>query len=629
MKPETELIEDQSKTPMRGERPATVLQLVEERSQAAPDAVAVIGPNGTGRLTYRELNRQANGLARHLRKVGVKADCVVGVYTERTQGAVIAALAILKAGGAYLPLDPALPEQRLSYMLEDARVTAVVSSSALRSRLPRGSWEIVSLDDLNSDEAAKADVDGQTAADVSPEHLAYVIYTSGSKGQPKGVEVTHANLMNLVHWHLRAFKVTSEDRASLQAAVGFDAAVWELWPYLAAGASVAIPEETVRNRPEALRDWMVASGITITFLPTAMAERMLALQWPKKTPLRILLTGAEALRRRPGKEIPFTLVNNYGPTECTVVATSGVVAPDPAGSLPSIGRAIDNTTMFILNEQMRPVANGDAGEIYIGGAGVARGYRKNPALDAERFVRDPFNSANGDRLYRTGDLGRFLPNGEIEFLGRLDEQIKIRGFRVEPGEIANALNSYPGIRASAVMLLGGENTEKRLTAYLVVEPGAAVTVSGVRLALSKRLPEYMVPTLFKKLPSLPMTPNGKIDYKSLPLQAESANLPESDFVAPRTLVEQKLAAILGPLLNVEQVSVKDNFFLLGGHSLLGTQLITKIKESFDVELSLLSLFDHPTLEEMSVEVENLILAKMGVNNGGGSRAPQAVVPGSR
>jgi amino acid adenylation domain-containing protein len=628
VKPETELIEDQRKMTAREPRGATVLHLVEERSITTPDAVALLGPNGTGQLTYRELDHQANGLARHLRKLGVKADCVVGVYTERTQGSVIAALAILKAGGAYLPLDPALPEQRLAYMLEDARVTAVVSSSALRSRLPQGAWEVLSLDDLNSDRSATADAD-KRAADVLPEHLAYVIYTSGSKGQPKGVEVTHANLMNLVHWHLRAFQVTNADRASLQAAIGFDAAVWELWPYLAAGASVAIPEETVRNRPEGLRDWMVASGITITFLPTAMAERMLALEWPKKTPLRILLTGAEALRRRPGKEIPFTLVNNYGPTECTVVATSGVVAADPAGSLPSIGRGIDNTKMLILDTQMRPVANGDAGEIYVGGAGVARGYRNNPALDAERFVRNPFNSTNGDRLYRTGDLGRFLPNGEIEFLGRLDEQIKIRGFRVEPGEIANALNSYPGIRGSAVMQLGGENSEKRLAAYLVLEPGAAVTVSGLRQSLSKRLPDYMVPTLFKRLPSLPMTANGKIDYKSLPRQTESSNLPESDFVAPRTLVEQKLAAILGPLLNVERVSVKDNFFLLGGHSLLGTQLITKIKEGFDVELSLLSLFDHPTLEEMSVEVENLILAKMGVSNGGGSTAPQAVVPESR
>lgn len=626
MKPETELIEDQSKT-ARGEGPATVLHLVEQWSQATPDAGAVVGPNGTGRLTYRELNRQADALARHLRKLGVRPNCVVGVYMERTQESVIAALAILKAGGGYLPLDLALPEQRLAYMLEDAQVTAVVSNSALRSRLPRGAWEIASFDELKPEPTPENFA--RTAADVSPEHLAYVIYTSGSKGQPKGVEVTHANLMNLIHWHLRAFKVTNEDRASLQAAVGFDAAVWELWPYLAAGASVAIPPETVRNRPEALRDWMVARGITITFLPTAMAERMLALEWPKKTPLRILLTGAEALRRRPSKETPFTLVNNYGPTECTVVATSGVVAPDPAGSLPSIGRAIDNTTMLILDEEMRPVASGDAGEIYIGGAGVARGYRNNPSLDAERFVRDPFHSTNSHRLYRTGDLGRMLANGEIEFLGRLDEQIKIRGFRVEPGEIVCALNSYPGVRSSAVMLLGSENTEKQLAAYLVLEPAAGVTVSGLRQALSKRLPEYMVPTVFKKLPSLPMTPNGKIDYRSLPLQAESANLPESDFVSPRTLVEQKLAAILGPLLNVERVSVKDNFFLLGGHSLLGTQLITKIKESFDVELSLLGLFDHPTLEKMSVEVENLILAKMGVSHGGESPAPQVIVPGSR
>lgn len=638
MNPETGMIEGQRKNPARSDSALTVLQLVEQRSKETPEAVAVISGAGTSRLTYGELNRQAEQLAGRLRALGIGPERVVGVYMERTPASVIAALAAFKAGGAYLPLDPALPEQRLAFMLDDAKVTAVVSNASLASRLPKGAWTIVCAESLGSGAASSAGTSSasraETFTEVSPENLAYVIYTSGSTGQPKGVEVTQANLLNLIAWHLRAFDVTRNDLASIQAAVGFDAAVWDLWPYLACGATIVIPDEAVRNQPEALRDSLLANGITITFVPTAMAERLLALRWPKKSSLRILLTGAEALRKRPGKDIPFTLINNYGPTECTVVATSGSVSHEPAGILPSIGRAIDNTTIHILDEHMRPVRAGYAGEIYVGGAGVARGYRNNQTLAAERFVHNPFSSAYGGRLYRTGDLGRFLNNGDIEFLGRLDEQLKIRGFRVEPGEIVGALNSFPGIHASAVMLLGGENGDRRLAAYVVLEPEAAVTVSGLRQALLKRLPEYMVPSVFKKLRSLPFTPNGKVDYSSLPLMTEASILPESEFVPPQTLVEQKVAAILAPLLNVERVSAKDNFFLLGGHSLLGTQLITKIKESFDVELSLLRLFDHPTLEEMSVEIENLILAKIAASNGKSSNrqesaVQQVTVPGSR
>ena len=623
LKPETQVVEvQQLKVPLPGPCPASVLQLVEQRSQANPEAAAVTV--GGQALTYGELDRQANRLAHRLRKVGVGAECLVGVYMERSPASVIAALAAFKAGGAYLPLDPTLPEERLAFMLTDAKVTAVVSNAALSRRVPKGPWVVVDSGERNSGASALT-IHGPEV-EISPGNLAYVIYTSGSTGQPKGVEVTHGSLMNLVAWHVQAFSVNAADRATLQAAVGFDAAVWEVWPYLASGASVAIPEETVRNQPEALRDWLVASGITITFLPTAIAERMLQLHWPQETALRILLTGADALRRRPAVDAPFALINNYGPTECTVVATSGLVSAEPSAGVPSIGRPIDNTEIHILDGEMRPVPDGCSGEIYIGGAGVARGYRNNPALTAERFVRSPFEGSNNGRLYRSGDLARLLPNGEVEFLGRVDEQIKIRGFRVEPGEIAGALNSYPGIQASAVALLGGENEEKRLAAYLVLAPDAQIALLNLRQALSRRLPEYMVPSVFGKIPSLPLTANGKVDYASLPVLNEWNTLPESEFIAPRTIVEQRLAAILAPLLHVEQVSAKDNFFLLGGHSLLGTQLITKIKEAFDVELSLLSLFDHPTLEEMSVEVENLILVKMGAGNGDGAIPPQAVRP---
>ncbi len=621
MNPETQVIDAQpQKTPSSG--PSSVLQLVELCARQHPETVALLAREHV--LNYGELNRRANRLAHQLRELGVGPEQVVGVYIERSPSSVISALATFKAGGAYLPLDPALPEQRLAFMLQDAKVSVVISTAALDRRLPAGPWAVLNYDEVEFNDSRSV---SEISAEISPDQLAYVIYTSGSTGQPKGVEVTHGNLLNLVNWHLRAFNVSRTDRAALQSSVGFDAAVWELWPYLACGASVAITDETIRNNPEAMRDWMLAKEVTIGFLSTAIAERIISLSWPNPTPLRVLLTGAEALHKRPTKEVPFTLVNNYGPTECTVVATSGPVLADSLSSLPSIGRPIDNTVIRILDTNMRPSPDGEPGEVYVGGAGVARGYRHNPSLTAERFLRDPFNSSG--RLYRTGDLARFLPNGEIEFLGRLDEQIKIRGFRVEPAEIVSALNSYSGVRASAVMQLGEDNSDKRLVAYVVLEPEAQVTVSGLREALAKGLPEYMVPSLFRAVPSLPLTASGKIDYRVLPRLPESRPLPETEFVAPRTLVELRLAAILAPLLQVERVGTKDNFFLLGGHSLLGTQLITKIKESFDVDLSLLSLFDHPTLEEMSLEVENLILAKMGVGNGNAASSPQGAGSGRK
>jgi amino acid adenylation domain-containing protein len=619
--PETQLIDAQPlKT--RSSGTSAVLQLVESCARQHPETVALLAAEQT--LNYGELNRRANRLAHHLRELGVGPEQVVGICIERSAASVISALATFKAGGAYLPLDPVLPEQRLAFMLQDAKVSAVISTAALNLRLPAGPWAALNYDEVQFDDSRSV---SEIPAEISSNQLAYVIYTSGSTGQPKGVEVTHDNLLNLVSWHLRAFDVRGTDRAALQSSVGFDAAVWELWPYLACGASVAIADETVRNNPEAMRDWMLAKEVTIGFLSTAIAERIISLTWPKTTPLRVLLTGAEALHKRPTKQLPFALVNNYGPTECTVVATSGPVLADASSSLPSIGRPIDNTFIRILDTNMRPLPDGERGEVYIGGAGVARGYRHNPTLTAERFLRDPFNRSG--RLYRTGDLARFLPNGEIEFLGRLDEQIKIRGFRVEPAEIVGALNSYPGVKASAVMLLGGDSNDKRIVAYVVLEPEAQVTVFSLRETLAKKLPEYMVPSMFRTVPSLPLTASGKIDYRALPKSAESRPLPETEFVAPQTLVELRLAAILAPLLHIERVGTKDNFFLLGGHSLLGTQLITKIKESFDVDLSLLSLFDHPTLEEMSVEVENLILAKMGVGDGNGASSPHGVSEGSK
>jgi amino acid adenylation domain-containing protein len=584
----------------------TVPEQFRRQVALAPDAVALVA--GPEQVTYAELDRQSEQLAWHLKSQGAGRDQLVGLYMERSIALVVGALAILKCGGAYVPLDPNAPVERLALQLRDAAVTAVLTRGGLASRLPSGNWKTVDFD------AALSAGNGEAPSfePIQPSHLAYVIYTSGSTGQPKGVEITHASLSNLVAWHLRAFSVTDSDRASLQAALGFDATVWELWPYLATGAAVHIPPDSLRNSPEALRKWLVAERITITFLPTALAERMLQIDWPRDTALRILLTGADALHHRPSARLPFQLINNYGPTECTVVATSGrVETAEAAKGTPSIGKAIDGATARILDENMRDVPAGSSGELYIGGACLARGYRNQAALTAERFVTLP----QGERMYRTGDLARVLPSGEIEFLGRLDDQIKIRGYRIEPLEIVAALNAHPDISSSVVVAREDQVGEKRLIAYLVMRDDSQLTAAGVRKHLGARLPDYMVPASFVRMVSIPLTANGKADRGMLPAPDAGNTLRDGEFIEPATTVEKRLAAIIAPMLNVERIGLNDNFFFLGGHSLLGTQLITRIQEAFGVELSLLSLFDHPTIQEMAGEVEKLIFAKLDALDG--------------
>ncbi|HYM78904.1 MAG TPA: amino acid adenylation domain-containing protein [Candidatus Dormibacteraeota bacterium] len=577
-----------------------------QRGAENPKALAV--SNRSEDLSYAELDRRANRLANYLGSIGVHRNVVVGLYVDRSPAMAIAALAILKAGAAYIPLDPVHPVDRLTFMLNDSGARVVLSTTRLMQSFPQGAWQVVTLDG----DAEKIAAQPETPPDsgVRPDDLAYIIYTSGSTGQPKGVELLHSGLSNLVRWHQRAFQVTPADRASAQSTLGFDAAVWELWSYLSAGASLHLPEDSVRNDVVALRDWIVSRQITITFAATAIAERLLQLEWPATTVLRYLLTGADTLKSYPGSGLPFVLVNNYGPTECTVVSTSGVVpAASSAPQAPSIGRPIDGVEIHILDDQKHPVANGAAGEIYIAGAGLGRGYRNRAGLTSERFVFNPFAAEPSARMYRTGDLGRWLPNGELAFLGRVDEQVKIRGYRVEPSEISVALGQHPSVQTSALLATEDAPGETLLTAYLVLAQGATVTAAGLRDFLRQRLPEYMIPAAFVTIPSLPVTEQGKVNRAALHV-LNGNRLSDEAYVEPRTLVEEELVKILAPLLKLDRVGVNDNFFLLGGHSLLGTQVIARVSDTFGVDLTLLKLFDHPTVAEMAAEIENLILAKV-------------------
>jgi amino acid adenylation domain-containing protein len=581
---------------------ARIHEAVEAQAWERPNAVALTA--GTQVMTYQELDLAANSLASRLLSSGVHEDVPVGLCLPRNLEMVSGALAILKAGGAYLPMDPAYPVERLEYILEDAGAPVLVTNTEIASRLSPGGRNVIAVDSGAGEWGQASDRPGA----ASRSNLAYVVYTSGSTGKPKGVEVTHRNLWNLVSWHRLAFSVTPNDRASHMAGLSFDAAVWELWPYLTAGASVHLADDAVRLSPELLRDWLLERAITISFAPTPIAERLMALDWPRNTPLRILLTGGDALRRCPPAGLPFRVINNYGPTECTVVATSGEV---PSGAeqgvlLPSIGRAVANTRLYVMDDAMQEVPAGAPGELHIAGSGVARGYRNHPDWTAARFVPDPFGAEPGARMYKTGDLARQLPDGRIEFLGRMDDQIKIRGYRIEPNEVIAALCGHPAVCESLVVAREEASGDRQLTCYLVLQSHSLPALEEIRDFLRRSLPEYMIPAIFVVLEAFPLTQNGKIDRAALPAPNCANTLRDAASTeSPLTELEQRVAAIAAALLNRETLGAHDNFFLLGGHSLLGAQLIVRLRDAFGVEIPLRRLFASPTVTGLAEEIKRL------------------------
>ena len=577
----------------RGAAPAhadpPVHEQVEARARAAPGAVAVVA--GASRLRYGDLDRRANQLAWRLRRLEVGPGRVVGVCLERSAELVVAELAVLKAGGAYLPLDPAHPDDRMLFMLEDAGVAAVVTGERFRSRLS-GRAPIVDVESAD----LSAESDAPPRVPVDPDDLAYVIYTSGSTGRPKGVEVPHRGLSNLVGWHRARYEPGPGDRATLVASPAFDASVWETWPYLASGASLHVPPEEARLAPDRLVGWLGSEAITHVFLPTPLAEAVLREPLPSLA-LRWLLTGGDRLRRLERKSLPFELVNHYGPTESSVVATAGMVDPAVPRE-PSIGRPIDGLSAWALDRFVQPVPAGVTGELYVGGVGLARGYRGRPDLTAERFVPSPFG--DGERLYRTGDLVRWDPDEGLEFLGRNDEQVKVRGHRVELGEIESVLREMPDV-ADAVALARGTGADS-LAAYVVPAPGSpreGDLAARVRAHARRHLPDHMVPAAVVVLAALPLGPNGKVDRRALPAP-EPAAVPQA--AAPLGPIEEVIAAAWRAVLERDDVGADDNFFDAGGHSLLLASLHRSLQGRLPREISLLELFEFPTIRSLAGHV---------------------------
>jgi amino acid adenylation domain-containing protein len=571
--------------------------LVEAHAATTPDAPAIA--TADHQLSYGQLNARANKLAHWLQDAGILPESKVAACLANGPNHVVALLAILKAGGAYVPLDPTYPEERLAFMLEDSGAQVLLTQSSFSSRLPKHEATTLRLD-TEWDAVETLPEDNPNNA-ISPEQLAYVIYTSGSTGKPKGVEATHRSLHNLIAWHNDAFGVTASDRATLIASPAFDASVWETWPYLTAGAGLHVPDEETRITPDRMRDWLFEKKITVAFAPTPLAERMLLLEWPTDTKLRYLLTGGDKLTITPNPALSFALVNNYGPTENTVVTTSGAVptatGDEKPSTAPSIGRPVANNTVYILDTQLHSVPKGVPGELYVGGASLARGYLNRPELTAERFVASPYE-ANG-KLYRTGDIVRWRNDGEIEFIGRADDQVKVRGYRIELGEIEAALAAHPDVK-QALAMVDSASGDKRLVGYVASPASDSLEPAALRAFALKTLPDYMTPNTYVILDQFPVTAAGKIDRKALPKpETGASNGAGTDYLAPRDSAEHRLVRIWEKLFDIEPIGVTDNFFDLGGHSFLAVRLMGDISREFEQELPLSTLFEAPTVEGMA------------------------------
>lgn len=583
-------------------------RMFEAQAERAPEATAVVC--GDQVLTYGELNGLANQLAHSLARAGIGPDRLVALCLERSTEMVIAMLAIMKAGGAYVPLDPAYPSERLAFMLADCQASILLTQRRLLRELPAGATRPVFVECGVWGFAQESRTNLSVA--LAPENLAYVIYTSGSTGRPKGVMITHDGLGNYLHWATTAYAVAAGSGAPVHSSCAFDLTVTSLFCPLVAGRRVVLVPES--KGVEALCA-VLRAGRNFSLIKITPAHLKLLAQELKPEEAarctRALVIGGEALS---AEHLTFwrthaphvRLINEYGPTETVVGCCIYEVPPGAAATGPiPIGRPIANTEMYILDENCAPVPIGATGEIYIGGTGVARGYLNRPELTTEKFIAHPFRKEPGARLYKTGDLARYRSDGVIEYLGRVDDQVKLRGYRIEPGEIEAAIRSVEGVREVAVVVREVKPGDQRLVAHVVPQRPSSCTAHHIRALLRTKLPDYMVPASFVFLPELPLTPNGKVDRRALPQPALDGYRAETPFVACRTATERWMARTWEEVLSVARVGAFDNFFDLGGDSLLGLRVILRIEKAFGKTLPLARVYETPTVEGLSRAVDEL------------------------
>lgn len=568
------------------EAQTNVVQLFKAQVLSMPDHIALVEEDR--KYTYAEVDERTTCIASYLKKHIKQTDTIVAVMIDNSIDFVIGILGVLKAGLAYLPIDPEYPNARIKYMLEDSKVnTVLIGAEDVVDKCQGVSY--INMHDQAIYEAV--DLDMEVA--IKDDDLAYVIYTSGSTGEPKGVMIAHNALVNLCMWHKQYYEITPEDKVAKYASVAFDASVWEIFPTLISGATLYMPPKAIKLDCVKLNHYFEENKISITFLPTQIAEQFMELN---NNSLRILLTGGDKLTQFNKK--PYKLFNNYGPTENTVVTTSYLV--NEAHTNIPIGKPIYNTALYILDDAHHLQPIGVPGEIYISGKSLARGYLHREALTQKAFIPSPFNE--NEYMYKTGDMGRWLPEGIVEFLGRRDQQVKIRGNRIELGEIENVLNHFDAIQ-EVVVTIKGKN--KYLCAYVVMKDGVALDVKVIKEYLKERLPQYMIPTHFVSVENIPVTPNGKIDFKQLPEVSEGLST-ITPYLAPQNKVEEKILAIWQSVLEVNKIGVNDNFFDIGGNSLLVMKVVQKIQQELNVtedQVAVMTMFKYPTIALMAQQIE--------------------------
>ena len=564
---------------------------IEETSRRTPAKTAVgVGPN---ELTYGELNGKANQVGRYLRKLGVGAEDLVGVLMERSLEMMVGMVGILKSGGAYVPLDPNYPQERLKYMVEDAGLKVILTQEKLKGLLPEGKARVVQIDGEWSEISKESNENPEKKSGSG--NLAYVIYTSGSTGRPKGVAIEHGSAVALVYWAREEYGEEELSGVLASTSICFDLSVFEIFVPLSCGGKVIL----VENALGILEDSRRGEVKLINTVPSAMRELLKLGGIPES--VRTVNLAGEPLTSEMVEEIyklgtVKRVVDLYGPSEDTTYST---YQERRVGEKATIGRPIANSQVYILDKHQQPVPIGVAGEIYIGGAGLARGYLKRPELTVDRFVPDGFGRERGSRLYRTGDLGRYLPDGRIEYLGRMDHQVKLRGYRIELGEIETVLGQNEGVAEATVMVREDVAGDKRLVGYVVSKKDKEVKVSELRSYMKTKLPEYMVPGTVMLLEEMPLTLNGKIDRKRLPVPEHARPELETSYEQTQSPLEEVLVMIWSEILGMDRIGVHDNFFELGGHSLLATQLVSRMRKVFQIDIPLRNIFEAPTVRELA------------------------------